>query len=761
MTLQRIQSRKKVKVIILIPNFRSEEVSQPSKTQAVEPVEQRWEESAGIYTHKKFKKMASSVVVTTTPPTTTPPPPTPVTTTIAPSAAIPSPPRPEAIPMQAPPQPAPLPPRQNVIPQHVNFPLKHSALSLIEGPAPMTRPAGPHQVTNLSGKVHVPPPSPSSLAPSSSNRGALMPPSSVAATPQQLTEDGKPRKNVCPYCNISCPKPSVLDKHIRTHTNERPYPCAPCAIAFKTQSNLYKHCRSRTHALKVEKGIDSSRAEIVAELGDSFTEEISEGLVVQQANSHHHQQQPQTHQAPQPQQLQPPIVKLNSGSNIINLSQGPPLQKPQPSSHQLPSHLAQPHLVTLVQSSHHNPPRDLLIQRQVESRIPQLPNDTHIMSPGLVQAATASVQRVHYPPSPQQMQHGGAVLIKANNASEEPKDLSQHPASIGRSSIVQLPPQQPKLSFVPRHSVTILPQSAGKSKIIDLHLEVVIFEKKPPFLFLAPSNPIGAARPVGIPPQMPTRLPLGGSSINLTNSVELSARPSIGPDFLQQRIDKVISENQAIVETLDPLWPRRYMRQNSKDEHNNVLTMEKASPQPTTTRRLHPSSQVTMSLVTSSPTSQPAKNLQYHSTLSVVPASAVAASPSGAPLSIELTKPLSVVSEPAPPTAPPPSASSLVVLGRPIPHHQAEKVQENTKHHDLLSSNSVRELWMKSKNPSSVTMPTTSRPVSLVPSTMAHLEPVVDNVEHKQSRPDDGAMIRELLLKTKGMELDFKNPKFC
>ena len=147
MTLQTIQFRKKVKVIILIPNFRSEEVSQPSKTQAVEPVEQRWEESAGIYTHKKFKKMASSVVVTTTPPTTTPPPSIPVTTANAPSA-MPSPPRPEAVPMQAPPESAHLPPRQNVIPQHVNFPLKHSALSLIEGPAPMTRPAGPHQLTN-------------------------------------------------------------------------------------------------------------------------------------------------------------------------------------------------------------------------------------------------------------------------------------------------------------------------------------------------------------------------------------------------------------------------------------------------------------------------------------------------------------------------------------------------------------------------------------------------------------------------------------
>merc|ERR1719510_2694542 len=37
-----------------------------------------------------------------------------------------------------------------------------------------------------------------------------------------------------------------------------------------------------------------------------------------------------------------------------------------------------------------------------------------------------------------------------------------------------------------------------------------------------------------------------------------------------QRIDKVISENQAIVETLDPLWPRRYMRQSSKDKEKET-----------------------------------------------------------------------------------------------------------------------------------------------------------------------------------------------
>lgn len=55
---------------------------------------------------------------------------------------------------------------------------------------------------------------------------------------------------ICPYCKLSCAKPSVLQKHIRAHTNERPYPCVPCGFAFKTKSNLYKHRRSRAHALR-------------------------------------------------------------------------------------------------------------------------------------------------------------------------------------------------------------------------------------------------------------------------------------------------------------------------------------------------------------------------------------------------------------------------------------------------------------------------------------------------------------------------------
>lgn len=67
----------------------------------------------------------------------------------------------------------------------------------------------------------------------------------------QTIEKSVGGKYICPYCNLVCSKPSVLQKHIRAHTNERPYPCESCGSRFKTRSNLYKHCRSRTHANRV------------------------------------------------------------------------------------------------------------------------------------------------------------------------------------------------------------------------------------------------------------------------------------------------------------------------------------------------------------------------------------------------------------------------------------------------------------------------------------------------------------------------------
>lgn len=42
-------------------------------------------------------------------------------------------------------------------------------------------------------------------------------------------------KYKCGECGIRCKKPSMLKKHIRTHTDVRPYVCKHCNFAFKTK----------------------------------------------------------------------------------------------------------------------------------------------------------------------------------------------------------------------------------------------------------------------------------------------------------------------------------------------------------------------------------------------------------------------------------------------------------------------------------------------------------------------------------------------
>ncbi|CAD7014746.1 unnamed protein product [Ceratitis capitata] len=62
---------------------------------------------------------------------------------------------------------------------------------------------------------------------------------------------------VCSECGIRCKKPSMLKKHIRTHTDVRPYTCKHCNFSFKTKGNLTKHMQSKTHFKKcLELGIN-------------------------------------------------------------------------------------------------------------------------------------------------------------------------------------------------------------------------------------------------------------------------------------------------------------------------------------------------------------------------------------------------------------------------------------------------------------------------------------------------------------------------
>ncbi|KAI9528372.1 hypothetical protein NQZ68_022064 [Dissostichus eleginoides] len=69
-------------------------------------------------------------------------------------------------------------------------------------------------------------------------------------------------KYICEECGIRCKKPSMLKKHIRTHTDVRPYVCKFCNFAFKTKGNLTKHMKSKAHMKKcLELGVSMSSVE--------------------------------------------------------------------------------------------------------------------------------------------------------------------------------------------------------------------------------------------------------------------------------------------------------------------------------------------------------------------------------------------------------------------------------------------------------------------------------------------------------------------
>ena len=97
-------------------------------------------------------------------------------------------------------------------------------------------------------------------------------------------------KYICDTCGIRCKKPSMLKKHIRTHTNVRPYTCKYCNFSFKTKGNLTKHMKSKAHSKKcVELGIvpvptsaddqqmdDSKSSGEIAFAGDSDTDDCDD-----------------------------------------------------------------------------------------------------------------------------------------------------------------------------------------------------------------------------------------------------------------------------------------------------------------------------------------------------------------------------------------------------------------------------------------------------------------------------------------------------
>ncbi|XP_074013725.1 zinc finger protein 831 [Numenius arquata] len=100
------------------------------------------------------------------------------------------------------------------------------------------------------------------------------PNSCVNASTGSPGKSKKAGKYICKHCGRDCLKPSVLEKHIRSHTGERPFPCTTCGIAFKTQSNLYKHRRTQTHVNNTRAPSDSDNS-AASEQNEKSTESVA------------------------------------------------------------------------------------------------------------------------------------------------------------------------------------------------------------------------------------------------------------------------------------------------------------------------------------------------------------------------------------------------------------------------------------------------------------------------------------------------------
>ncbi|XP_029418689.1 zinc finger protein 40 isoform X2 [Nannospalax galili] len=371
-----------------------------------------------------------------------------------------------------------------------------------------------------------------------------------------LLRDQKPKKQgkyICEYCNRACAKPSVLLKHIRSHTGERPYPCVTCGFSFKTKSNLYKHKKSHAHTIKLGLVLQPDAGGLflsqespkalgihsdVEDSGESEEESAGDGR----------------QNDPGAMDLQP--VQIMKLSNPEALSKSVPSNpdhvvggfsaQDRPSESQalieLPKVVIHPVTVSPLRTDSPrvvNPKPELPgIQRQKDPHVANiLPHSAGVSS--LETEEKAHEKGDMNQPEGKQDSHGGTAhaQLQRQQATDDPQE------------------QQGKLLLSPRSLGSTDSGYFSRSESADQAVSPPTpFVRNFPTMDSDPAKSSGPPAP-RISTPAPSALPTGEKPSFLPGQM----RPPLATKTLEERISKLISDNEALVDDkqLDSVKPRR------------------------------------------------------------------------------------------------------------------------------------------------------------------------------------------------------------
>ncbi|KAM3928843.1 zinc finger protein 40 isoform 2-T5 [Leptodactylus fuscus] len=374
-----------------------------------------------------------------------------------------------------------------------------------------------------------------------------------------VLKDQKPKKQgkyICEYCNRACAKPSVLLKHIRSHTGERPYPCVTCGFSFKTKSNLYKHKKSHAHAIKLGLGVRTETGGMLLSQDSEKALFISSDIDESGESDEEYTSEERQEDQNLPGLESPETTKMSSGLGTDRQKEGrsssnSPVAMLQDTTLQekpteikpaeLPKVVVYPVSVSPLRA---DSPK--VLESTSEQFIAQMPELK-------IQNKTPNVLRMCSLSEVAQSSHKMCELIQAE--SKQPTNINAH-AQLQRQQATDCSQeQQSKCLLSPRSLGSTDSGYFSRSESADQAMT-----SPSPFVKLIPSSDKDFSKNVSsLAHTHVTGAVLVQPCIEKPPIATGIMRPPLGTKTLEERISKLISDNEAVVDDkqLDSVKPRR------------------------------------------------------------------------------------------------------------------------------------------------------------------------------------------------------------